>query len=440
LQVKHEVGTGEKWLRNLKIEVPAEEMASRFDEIYQQLRTEAKIPGFRPGKVPMKTIKARYRDVATKEVFENVMDESFRQALKESGLEAISPPKIKDVTFEDGKPLSYTAEFDVRPEIKLEKYQGFTLKKPASQISEADVEGLLDYVRRQNAELAAVERPAQLGDYVVANLEVISENTGKLEEKNFENVQIELLDEGLPKQFLEHLRGTQAGETPEFEINYPADHFDKRFAGANVRYRATIDAIKEMNLPELNEEFLKQFGDEVTTVDDLKERLRGSIAVRKEKEAADALREEVVKEVIDKNPFEVPESMVTHFLDNLVEDYRQRTKEKFEEAQVREQYLPFAMRQISWNLLYHEIAKAEKITVSQEDLDAWLQRFADNYNMSLEEAKKEIADSRKVADVRETILETRVIDFIIGASEQETITTPQPGPADAAEPRRSEEQ
>ena len=439
MQVKHEVGNGEKWQRNLKIEVSTEEVTSRFDEIYQQLRTEAKIPGFRPGKVPMKTIKARYRDVANKEVLENVMDESFRQALKESGLEAISPPKIKDVTFEEGKPLSYTAEFDVRPEIKLEKYQGFAFKKADDQISEAEVDSLLDYVRRQNAELAVVERPAQLGDYVVANLEIVSESTGKLEEKSFENVQIELLDEGLPKQFLEQLRGKQAGETPEFEINYPADHFDERFAGAKVHYRATIDAIKELNLPEVNEEFLKQFGDEVATVDDLKERLRGSITVRKKKEAADSLREEVVKEVVVGNPFEVPESMVTSFLDNLVEDYRQRAKEKFDEAQVREQYLPFAMRQIRWNLLYHEIAKAEKLAVSQEDLDTWLQRFADNYNMNLDEARKEIADSRKVADLRETILESKVIDFIIAASEQETITTPQPEPADAAEPRRSEE-
>lgn len=423
MEVKHEVSTGENWRRDLKIEVPAEEVTNRFNEIYQQLRSEAKIPGFRPGKVPMKTIKTRYRDIATKEVLENLMDESFRQALKESGLDAISPPNIKDVTFEEGQPLVYTAEFDVRPEIKLEKYQGFTLKRPDASVEPAEVDSLLDYLRRQNAEMVVAERPAKEGDFVFADLEVLEESSGNLKEKNFENVQIELLNEGLPQQFLEHLNGKQAGDEPEFEINYPADHFDKRFAGSTVKFKAKISAVKELNLPELNEEFFKQFGDNVATVEDLKDRLRGSIEVRKEKESEDALREEVIKEVIDKNRFDLPESMVTGFLDNLVEDYRQRSKEKEEvdEEKLREQYRSYAIRQIRWNLLYHEIATAEDIKVKQEDLDAWMQRFADNYNMTLEEAKQQIADSRKVADVRETILETRVIDFIIAASEQEKI-------------------
>ncbi|MFH2055729.1 MAG: trigger factor [bacterium] len=439
MEVKHEVSPGENWRRDLKIEVSAEEVQNRFDEIYQQLRTEAKIPGFRPGKVPMKTIKSRFRDVAAKEVFENLMDESFRQALKDSGLDAISPPQITDVTFEEGKPLIYTAQLDVRPEIKLEKYTGFDLKKPSPEVSEAEVDGLLDYLRRQNAEMVAVERPAQLNDFVIANLEVLSETSGNLKEKEFENVQIELLDEGLPQQFLEHLKGKQTGETPEFEIAYPPDHFDKRFAGSTVRFKATIDAIKELRLPELDEEFFKQFGDNVASVDDLKERLRGSMMLRKEKEAEDALREEVMKEVIDKNRFELPESMITNFLDNLVDDYRERSKEEIDETKLREQYRAYAIRQIRWNLLYHEIATAEKIVVKQEDLDAWMQRFADNYNMTLDEAKEQIADSRKVADVRETILESRVMDFIIAASEQETVATP-PEPDGDADARRSEEQ
>lgn len=425
MEVKHEVSTGENWQRDLKVEVAAEEVQNRFDEIYQQLRSEAKIPGFRPGKVPMKTVKARFRDVATKEVFENLMDESYRQALKDSGLEAISPPKITEVVFEEGKPLSYTAQLDVRPEIKLEKYQGFKLEAPSAEVSEDEVDNLLDYLRRQNAEMVAVERPAKPKDFVIAQLEVLSETSGTLEEKQFENVQIELLDEGLPQQFLKELEGKQAGDIHEFEIVYPEDHFDKRFAGNSVRYRAVIDAIKEMELPELNEEFFKQFGDNVASVDDLRERLRGSMQVRKEKEAEDGLREEVIKEVIDKNKFDLPESMVTNFLDNLVADYRERSQEEVDEENLREQYRAYAIRQIRWNLLYHEIAKAENIVVKQEDIDAWMQRFADNYNMTLEEAKQQVAESRKVADVRETILESRVMDFIIAASEQEKAAAPQ---------------
>jgi trigger factor len=432
LDVKHEIHEGENWQRDLKVEVDADEVQSRFDEIYKQLRSEAKIPGFRPGKAPLSTIKTRFGDAAAQEVLEKLMEESFRKALRESGLDAISPPRIKDVDFGEGKPLIYTAQLEVRPEITLEKYTGFTLKRMDDRVSETEIQNMLEYLQRQNAELAAVERPAKEGDFVIADLEVIDETSGKLEEKNFTGVQIEMVSDGLPGQFLSALAGSQAGDVREFEVNYPADHFDKRFAGNKVRYRANIQAVKEMHLPELNEEFFRQFGDEINSVEDLREKLRENIAERKANDVKEALKEEAIKEVIDKNRFELPPSMVEQFLDNVVEDYRQRSKQEFDEKELRERYRALAIRQIRWNLLYHEIAKQEKIDVTQADLDAWLQKFADNYNITLEEARQEISKSRQIADLRETILESKVVDFIIESSEQETIPTPMTEPGDLA--------
>lgn len=145
------------------------------------------------------------------------------------------------------------------------------------------------------------------------------------------------------------------------------------------------------------------------------------IQARKSKEAQDALREETIKEIIDKNRFDLPDALVERYLERLVEDVRKNSKEKIDEEEVRNQYRAVGIRQIRWDILSHEIAEKENIRVEQSDIDTWLQRFADNYKMTLEEARKSITENRRIADLKETILENKVIDFIIAGSTVETV-------------------
>lgn len=421
MTVKIEISEGEKWKRSLKVEVPQEEVKNKFDKMYKTFRAEAKIPGFRPGKVPMATIKARFSELAAKEVFEELMDESYKEAINESGLHPIVQPEIKDVDFAEDKPLTYTAEFEVRPEIELEQSTGFTLKRPDDKVGDGEVKSMLEYIQRKHSELVIAERPAKESDFAFVDLEVLSEETGKLEEKEFKNVQVELMKGDLGSQFLEHLEGKSAGDEVEFEVNYPADHFDKRFAGNKVKYRAKVTAVKELHLAELDEEFFKQFGDDVTTKEQFEEKLRSDIQATKTKQSDDQLKEEAIKAVIDRNRFDLPESMVGNFLDDVIADFKQKSEDVVDEDEVRKNYRAYGIRHLRWNLLLHRIAEVEDIKVEQADLDAWLQRFADNYNMTLEQAKKEVARSRQIADLKETILETKVLDHIIKNSTVEPV-------------------
>jgi len=421
LPVNFELAQGEKCKRTLKITVTQDVVQEKFDAVYRKLKHDVELPGFRKGKAPIATIRARYGAAAARDVLEDLMDESYREAISQAGVTPVDYPKILDVDFEEGKALTYTAEFEIRPEITLEKYTGFTLKKPDDTVKDSEVNDLLEYVQRKNSSLESVERPAQKGDFVLADLEVLSDSAGNLGTKKFENVQLELVEGDVASQFAKQISGLDAGAETEIEIVYPEEHFDKRFSGSTIRFKISLKAVKHLQLVELNTEFFKQFDESITTVDEFKTKLKSDIQARKSKESHDSLREETIKEVIDKNRFELPEAMVERYLERLIEDMRKNSKETIDEAEVREQYRAVGIRQIRWDLLFHDIAEKENIRVEQSDIDTWLQRFADNYKMTLEEARKTITENRRIADLKETILENKVIDFIIAGSTVETV-------------------
>jgi trigger factor len=430
LPVTFQLTEGEKCKRTLKIEVPQDVVKSKFDEIYQKLKTEAVIPGFRKGKAPMSAIKSRFGKTASKDVLEDLLDSSYSEAVTEAGLDPVSYPRIVEVDFAEDKPLIYTAELEVKPVIILEKYTGLTLKKPDAQVKDGEVKNLMEYMRRKNSALESVERPAAENDFVVADLEVLSDSLSGIGEKEFKDVQLELTSGPVAEQFLKQLGGITVDDQREVEVVYPSDHFDKRFAGSTVKFLVRVKAIKQLNLVPINEEFFKQFGEGITNEEELKAVLRTDIEHRKSKQSTDELREEVIKEVIDKNRFDLPESLVERFLNNVVEDYRERSKGAVDEEELRNYYRPIGIRQIRWDILMREIAEKENIKVEQTDMDAWLQRFADNYKMTLEEARKTVTDNRRIADVKETILEHKVIEFITSNSTVETVFSPMVEPGE----------
>lgn len=418
----------EKCKRTLKIEVPHDLVKDKFEEIYHKLKTEAVIPGFRKGKAPLAAIKSRFGKTAAKDVLEELLDSSYAEVITQAGLDPVSYPKIVDIDFAEDKPLIYTAELEVKPVINLEKYTGLSLKQPDAKVSEGEVKNLMEYMRRKNSALESVNRPAAENDFVVADLEVISDSGNSIGEKEFKEVQLELTSGPVAEQFLKQLGGITVDDQREVEIVYPSDHFDKRFAGSTVKFLVRVKAIKQLNLVPMNEEFFKQFGESITSEDELKAALRLDIEQRKTKKSTDELREEVIKEVIDKNRFDLPESLVERFLNNVVEDYRERSKGAVDEEELRTYYRPIGIRQIRWDILMREISEKENIKVEQADIDAWLQRFADNYKMTLEEARKTVTDNRRIADVKETILEHKVIEFITTNSTIENVFAPMVDP------------
>lgn len=411
--MKVNVTRDKAWKRVLEIEIPVEKVKGEFDSVYEEYQKKAKVPGFRVGKAPLELIKSKYKDAVTKDVLENLLPQAYQEAVKESNLTPLTFPLLKDVEYKEGLPLKFKALIEVRPEIEVKDYKGLHLKRKIIQITEEHVQNAINYLREKNAELHSVDRGAKDEDFLIVDLEEISGDSNKPKTKN-ENQQIWLRKEGLLTEFYRGFLGAKAGEEKEIEAIYPQDYFEKSLAGKVVRYKTRIKEIKEKILPEINDDFAKGLG-EYKTLAELKDRIIQDLEKQAQQDTEKDLSNQVIKQVVEKNSFEVPESLLKLYLDSVIEDFKKSYK-KIDEEKIKENYKELGLSRIRWEFILHQIAKTEKIEVVKEDKDKWIENFAKANSLELKKAKEYLAQSKKIKDIDETILENKVIEFILSHS------------------------
>jgi trigger factor len=416
--LKYELKEEEKWHRKLEITIPEDDVNQKFGEVYDALKREAKIPGFRPGRAPIHIIRSRYGKLAEKEVLETMIPDAYTKAVKESGVFPISEPEFSTIKIEENKPITFTAEFDIKPDIEVQRYTGFTLKRGSELINESEVEKTYSRIIDQHSSLKTKDNAAAAeGDVVVVDMEKLSDPENILSDDKMTDFTFELNKDVTLPVFTENLMGTKPGDEKEIEVTYPEDYYDKKMSGKTLKFKVKVKEIKEIIRPELDEEFFKQF-DGAKDEKEVKEKIRAELLDRRKQEIEGDIKEQAIKSVISANEFEMPQSLLDNYLDSVVEDVKEQYKDKdIDEQQVREQYRSTGIRFIRWNLLYHKIAEKENITVTKEDTDKWLQNFADKSKVTLEQAKQFLAAQKKIQDIKETILEEKVLDFIIKNSE-----------------------
>jgi len=409
------VRNGQAWTRFLEIEVPAEDVALKFDSVFESFRSKAKIPGFRPGKAPMAIVKQRFAGDIRAEALEQLLPEAFQMAILQENLIPLGSPKLTEIDFKIDNPLKFKAEIEVRPEITLDKYKNFRIEKRISKVTEKDFDDAIAYLRDRKAEFHPVERPSKNGDMVMVDLLKKHDKLGRLKEDKLENVEIILGSDGVLEEFNRELVGVSIGEMKNISIKYPDDYFDRTLAGDQIMFTAVVKEIKRKELPELNDEFAAGVS-AMKTMDELKEKIRKDLETRAQDEATRKLRTEIIKRVIEGNSFDVPISMLDRYLQSVVEDFKNRG-ETADEGTIRNQYRPVGENFIRWSYLYHEIAKKEGISVAAGDRKKWVEGFARAYNVTEEKARQYLAKSDRIQDIDESILEDKVIEFIIRNSE-----------------------
>jgi trigger factor len=413
--LKVNVTKDKAWKRVVEIEIPVEKVKGEFDSVYQEYQRKVRIPGFRKGKAPLEMIKSRYKEKVTKDVLDKLLPQAYEEAVKQSNLTPLTLPVLKEeIDLKEGLPLQFKVLIEVRPEIELKDYKGLKLKKKIVQITEVHVRNALNYLQDKNAELHSVEREAKDGDFLVVDLEEIAGEESKPKKKT-ENQQIWLKKENLLIEFYRGLLGVKPGEEKEIEAIYPQDYFEKNLAGKIIKYKAKIKEVKEKILAQINDDFAKGLG-EYKNLDELKKKIKEDLEKESQRDAEKDLASQVIKQVVEKNSFEVPESLLNLYLDNVVEDFKKSYK-NVDEAKLREQYKDLGLSRIRWEFLIHEIVKKEKIEVTKEDTDKWVENFAKANSLELKQAKEFIAQKKKIKDIKETIVEEKVIDFIIKNSE-----------------------
>lgn len=416
----------------LVIPISPEEMRDAEDRAFRRLAKNAKLPGFRPGKVPRKVFEQAYgTGTITSEAMEDVVPAVYAKAVREHEIDPIDRPKMELLPEEDGQPTRIKAVVDVRPEIVLGDYKGLPLKSEPVNVSDEDVERALAALARDRATLIPAEREARLGDVVTIDYE------GKIDGVAFEGgtasgQQTDLAEDRFIPGFAGGIAGMKAGESKDVQAVFPADYQQADLAGKTAVFAITLHEVKELELPPLDDEFAKAVSQNETL-----EALKGDIRKRLESVAESRRRREmgnqVVEKLIDTRDFALPDVLVEREIDSMAADgaamaarmgtsydeYLKATGKT--EAGMREEYRPEAERRVKGTLILEGIAKAENITATPADIQNELQSLAQQYGQPLDRIRQALGNN--VLSLMDGIVRNKTVDFLIDNAAVEATST-----------------
>ena len=397
----------EKNMVKLTIEVPAEELEKAIDAAYKKQKNQISIPGFRKGKVPRAMVEKMYGvEVFYEDAANTLMQQNYPSAVEESGVDIVSRPSIDVVQIEKGKPFIYTAEVAVRPEVTLGKYMGVTVTKIDTSVSDDEVAEALEQQRNNNARTISVtDRPVAVGDTAVIDFEGFVDGVA-FEGGKGENHPLEIGSHTFIDNFEDQLVGKNAGDEVEVNVTFPEQYQAADLAGKPATFKVKINEIKAKELPELDDEFAQDVS-EFDTLAEYKESLKKNLEEKKENEAKRTKEDEAVQKIIDKSKMDIPEAMIDTQCETMIEEFAQRIAQsglsmdqylQFSGLTVdglKEQVRPEALSRIQASLVLEQIAKDENIEVSDEDVNAEIEKMAASYGMEADKLKEYMGDAEK---------------------------------------------
>ena len=414
----------EKNMAKLTIEVAAEEVEKAIQAAYLKEKGKISMPGFRKGKVPRKMIEKMYgAEVFYEDAANTLIQENYPAAVEESGIDIVSRPTIDVVQIESGKPFIFTAEVAVRPEVKLGKYLGVQVTKIDTSVSDEEVEAAVEKERNNNARTVTVtDRPIANGDTAVIDFEGFVDGVA-FEGGKGENHPLEIGSHSFIDTFEDQLVGKNAGDEVEVNVTFPEKYQAADLAGKPAMFKVKIHEVKCKELPELNDEFAQDVS-EFDTLEEYKADVKKHLEVEKENEAKKTKEDEAIQKIIDKSTMEIPEAMIETQCENMVNEFAQRlaqsglSMEQYMQFsgltldKLKEQVRPEAETRIKSSLVLEQIAKDEKIEITDEELDAEIEKMAAQYGMEADKLKEYIGDNEKESMKRDLAV-TKAVDLIM---------------------------
>jgi trigger factor len=403
--------------KNLRVEIPTDIVNAEIDRVAKDYSRSARIPGFRPGKAPARVIKQRYRDQILHDVAHDLIPRAIDNALRERGVEAVEPPDVRDVTVDEGQPLTFTASFDTVPPFETGDYAGVSLKRPAAQVEEQAVDLALQRLRERAARFEAVEgRGLDHGDTAVVDLER-KDPDGKTDKHD--NVSIELGAKANPPGFDEQLLGLTAGQTKTFTVRFPADYTISELANTEVEYTVAAKELRRRVLPELDNEFAKDMG-EFETLDALRTRVREDLEHEARHSAERDQRAEMMKQLAARVPFDVPPSLVERELDRRLEDFARRLMDqKIDPRQAgidwdafRESQREVAREAVAGAIYLDEVARRERLDATAEEIDQEVERWAAGSGRTPAAVRAALEKEGGISRIAAGLRREKSIDFV----------------------------
>ena len=406
--------------REIQVEVPVEDVNRQTDSLIQKYQKVARIPGFRRGHVPASIIRQRFSEAIKTDMVEALIPRFFRQEAERLSLHPVSQPRVTDLHLHDGQPLRFTAVFEVLPEIKLEGYKELRADKPEIAVSEADVEQALADLREQHASFTVVEgRTLADGDFAQVSLDG-NPQTGEGQPVHMDEVLVEIAGKSTMPEFTEHLRGTSPGDKRTFDVNYPQDTEDKRLAGKTFSYAVKVQSIKQKSLPELNDDFAKTLG-EFQTADDVRKAIREQMESERTNQAEREAKEKLVRELIQRNDFEVPDSLIEQQIDIRLErglralaaqGLTAEQMKKMDLHRLRAGQRDQAIHDVKAALLLERVAEEENVQVSDEELNQELESLARQSKQTSEAVRARLTRDGGLDRIRTRIRNEKTLEFL----------------------------
>ena len=427
MQVSVETTSGLE--RRLIVGVPAARVDSAVDSRLQEAAKTVKLNGFRPGKVPMKVVRQRFGQSVRMEVLGQVMNDSFYEAIQEQGLKPAGRPEIEPKSMDEGKDIEFVATFEVFPEIELLDYSSIEVKKPVSEITDADLDKMIENLRKQRASWEAVEREAATGDQV--NIDFVGTKDGEeFEGGKGEGTDLELGSGRMIPGFEDGIVGMKAGEEKVVALSFPEDYHSEELKGAAVEFAITVNAVKEQALPELNDELFKMFGVEEGGED----AFRAEVKKNMERELKNATKTRIKTQVMDgvldvHAELQVPKALVAQEIDALRNQQMQQfgaLAEKLNPADILpdDLFRENAERRVKLGLVLNELIAAEEIKADADKVRATLEEMAASYEDKEEVINYYMSQPQQLQQIEGMVIEEEVVEKLLEKAKvsEETLT------------------
>jgi trigger factor len=415
----------------LHVEIPEKVVVGELDKAYKDLKKNAKVKGFRPGKTPRTVLERLYKKDVNADVSSKLIQESLIDAIKEAELNIVGRPEIEPPIADGKGPYKYDATVEIEPEIETVDFKGLTLKKNLYSVSAEEMDAQLKMLQKNLAQQKTLEedRPAQDGDFVLIDYEGFKDGKPFAETQKTENFTLKIGDGPILKEFDEQLIGMSTGEAREVKVHFPEDYFNNKVANLEITFNVKLNGIREVVLPEIDDEFAKDLG-KYETLGQLKEEISSNLLKGYEKRSDQEVQEQIFTALLEKVNFEVPDSLIAFELEGIIEEVektltyhgssleeRSLTKEN-----LAEKYRDTAIKQVRRRLILKKIVGQENLTLSGEDLENGYKDMAEAFNRPVEEIRNFYEQKgSNIEFFKTSLLEKKALKLIIENSSQEIV-------------------
>ncbi len=442
--MKTTIDTPDPLHRTITIELPWDMLAEELDREYKDLAKKVQLKGFRKGKAPRNVLRQRFGAKVNADVLGRLIQEAYEAALIQNRIQPVSLPELERGELKDGQPYTFVAKVEVQPEIELKKLDGFTVERETPQVTPEMIEQEIDRLREARSVLIPVEGRDVAEDGDTAVMDYAASIDGEpLEGGQKEDHQVVLGSGSTVPGFEDAIIGLKVGQGKEFDLTFPEENFPEQVAGKLVHFQVTLKALKARELPELDDEFAKDLGEkDVATAADVKtmveRRLREGLLTKADRDAKNNL----LDQLLEANPFPVPPALIERQKAAMLQEVQ--TMLRFQgmnpdqisahTEEMLDDLGPRAEREVATTLLLNAVADKEGFEVTDEEVEAHLEKVADKSGQNLAQLKALYAEPSRIEELKHNLRRDKTVDHLMNLSNMKPASEPEAGDDEAAEP------